>query len=171
MEKEALLTIEEIQALDVDADIIREAISKAEIQLADLISNFTLLDKKANSYLIGYGTLAASAAALSKITGFNEMALISTSVIFLCGSIFATLSMSGLKCPLLGTHPSFWLSASSYINGEVSREKMLAYLLRYQADTIDELISLNQKKASRLALVEWTAPIAILVSLIIMLIL
>lgn len=168
---EKLLTIEEIQALDIDADIIKEAISRADVQLADLISNFTLLDKKANAYLIGYGMLAASAATLSKVAGFNEIALISASLIFLFGSIFATMSMSGLKCPVLGTHPSFWLSNASYINGEVPRDKMLAYLLRYQADTIDEVISLSKKKASRLAIVEWTAPVAILISLIIMLIL
>jgi hypothetical protein len=138
-----MMTVEELQKSNVNAEVAKEALAQSEKLLIDVLDTKKSLEQKATTL---FGTFVTIALALFGIGGalirdnqFHQTAyaFFIAGAFFVCGAAIFVNALKPAEYGNLGSEPSMWL-VSGRIDGKADAlARMFAYVTHYHSRRIE----------------------------------
>jgi hypothetical protein len=132
-----MLTLDEIQRLNINPVIVKEGVKQASERLGDALETKRGLEQKALALLAGYVTISFALFSLAGTLGQAHplfYAFIIAGCILLAGIVALFLSLRPLNYGTLGRYPDTWLQPNTLDGDDGTFARIMASVLHgYQA--------------------------------------
>jgi hypothetical protein len=150
-----MLTLQQLSALTLNAEVVKEAYAQAEKRLTDALDAKKVFEEKATIFLNAFVTLAVAlfsggAAFFQNGDTAAGGALAFAAVLMSLGAILFAYVLRPDEYGMLGSDPSMWLNAGTIDGPATATTQMLAYIVFYHSDRIAVSTDNNTRKAKYL---------------------
>ena len=148
-----MLTLEELQSLNINADVAREAFVQSDRYLVDTLGVRNSYEQKAASLMGAYITISVAlfgiGGAIFKDSGAPARIwpFFAAGLVFIAGSSCFIVALKAGKYAAVGSVPEMWLRSGVIDGTEYAVAAMLAYLTYHHHERIEMSVRSNRRKA------------------------
>jgi hypothetical protein len=161
-----MLTLEELEGLQINASVAREAYTQVDRHLIDILEVKKSFEQKAATLLGAYITVSVAlfgiGGAIFKDSGAGTKAwpFFASGLVFIIGAWCFIAALKAGKYAALGSTPEMWLNRATIDGGDNALSAMLAYITFHHRDRIAISQSGNELKARWISAGIMLGPIA-----------
>jgi len=161
-----VLTLNELQALTINASVAREAYAHVDRHLVDLLDIRKSFEQKAATLMGAYVTLSVAlfgiGGALFKDGGVIERVypFFGAGCVFIIGAGCFIVALKTGTYAAVGSTPEMWLNRGTIDGGDNAVSAMLAYIVFHHSERIKLCARSNESKARWIDLGIYVGPVA-----------
>lgn len=169
-----MLTLPELQASTINADVAREAYVQADRHLSDLLDVKKSFEQKAATLLSAYITISVAlfgiGGAIFKDSGIGPKIwpFFGAGAAFIVGAWFFVAALKIGRYAAVGSTPEMWLNRGTIDGGDTALPAMLAYVTYHHSERIRLCEESNERKARFIGAGIVSGPLAALVFLVLL---
>lgn len=148
-----MLTLAELQALEINSEVAREAYTQVDRHLVDILDVRKSFEQKAATLMGGYITISVALFGIGGAIFKDEGALtkvlpfFGAGLVFIMGAWCFIAALKSGKYAAVGSTPEMWLNRGTIDGADSAVAAMLAYITFHHSERIETCVEGNKRKA------------------------